>query len=153
MNRNVRTTSQIAVTSSALAYVDRITGGIDGPDVEFVYYEGDGIEDEIRICIEALLVEDVCSDEIVVIVPDGHWLAEASSFLGVRCAAASVMKGLESVAVIFAGLSEIELSESRKCAYISCTRATTLLKVLLPSPIKSSVISAYSALALRNPSN
>jgi len=153
MNRNVRTTSQIAVTSSALAYVDRIIGGIDGPDVEFIYCDGDGIEDQIRICIEALLVEDVRKDEIVVIVPDGHRLAETSSFLGVRCATASVMKGLESVAVVFAGLSEIEYSGSRKYAYISCTRATTLLKVLLPSPMRSSVINAYSALALRNPSN
>jgi hypothetical protein len=153
MNRNVRTTSQIAIASSALAYVDRITGGIDGPEVEFLYHGDHDMEDEIKNCVNSLLSEEVLQEEIVIIVPDELGHAKFDQSFGVRAVTTSQMKGLESVAVIFAGLAEIQSTESRKSAYISCTRATTILKVLLPRPSESEVSRAYAALARRNPSN
>jgi hypothetical protein len=153
MNRNVRTTSQIAVASSALAFVDRITGGIDGPEVEFVYHEDYDIENEIQNCVDSLVSEEVRHEEIVIIVPDELRRRQFEMSFGVRIATTSQMKGLESVAVIFVGLAEIQNVESRKSAYISCTRATTILKVLFPRSLQSEISRAYAALARRNPTH
>ena len=67
MNRNVRTTSQIAIASSALAYIDRISGGIDGPDVDFLYSENEDYLNDVLLACENLVSEEVHLDEIIVV--------------------------------------------------------------------------------------
>ena len=166
MNRNVRTTSQIAIASSALAYIDRISGGIDGPDVDFIYSEHEDYLDDVLLAVEHLVSEEVRLDEIVVVTSAplelGFLSPQAQKFslfnpsqvgeLRIRHASVDEIKGLESTAVIYAGLTEIETSESRRNAYIACTRATTILKIVVPKFVRQQIIDAHAALVLRNPS-
>jgi len=165
MNRNVRTTTQIAVTSSALAYVDRILGGIDGPEVEFIYsVPGREVQDVIG-CVQDLLDKEVQLNEIVVVaqdvirqamlsrnVQDFISFSETSNPRGrIRLASVSEIKGLESVAIVYVNPGEIRSDKARRDAYVSCTRATTLLRIIVSNEIRNDVIEAYAALALRNP--
>lgn len=166
MNRNVRTTSQIAIASSALAYIDRISGGIDGPDVDFIYTEDEGGLDDVLLAVKNLVSEEVRLDEIVVVTSVPLELsclsAQAQKFIRfdsnqvgeshIRHASVGEIKGLESTAIIYAGLTEIKTGESRRDAYIACTRATTILKIVVPKLVRQQIIDAHAALALRNPS-
>jgi hypothetical protein len=167
MNRNVRTTAQIAVASSALAYIDRISGGIDGPEVEFIYSENGKDLEDLLCAVEALLSEDVHLDEIIVVTSDpletsllaplAHKFVDFSSVgqgeTRIRHASVSEIKGLESTAIVFAGMTSIKTMESRQDAYIACTRATTILKIIVPKFARQEIIDSFAALALRNPSN
>ena len=160
---NVRTTTEIAVTASALGYVDHISGGIAGPQVELIYSEEESERQTVKDKINELLSLGFARNEVMVIGlnDSDYWYSgvlegivsaynDFDDHSGVTFATASSVKGLETVAVILVGFSELESAQSRQSAYIGATRASTFLAVVADQSLKSAFDSAYAALAMRN---
>jgi hypothetical protein len=160
---NVRTTTQIAATASALGYVNQMNGGINGPDVFLDYGEQAEISVKVRKRIDLLVALGLNRSEILLLSLYHHdfsndsQLRDIVSPLGsepredlVRYSTVADAKGLESVAVILFGFSEFESFFARQQAYIGATRASTYLSVILDKNVEPDVISAYVELASRH---
>jgi hypothetical protein len=160
---NVRTTTQIAATASALGYVNQMNGGINGPDVFLDY----GARDEIsvKVCkrIDLLVSLGLNRSEILLLSLDRHDFSNDSQLRDivapltselrtdlVRYSTVADAKGLESVAVILFGFSEFESFFARQQAYIGATRASTYLSVILDRKVEPDVVAAYVQLASRH---
>jgi hypothetical protein len=151
----VRTTSQIAVTASAFGHVDRLRGGIVGPEVEVHLVDKHEVLDAVINEVQTLLEAGLTSDEIMVLSPypmDERTLSEFKK-KKINFATTEEMKGLESLAVVLFGFQDLKSPFSRKQAYLGCTRAVAILRVFLDSNLKEEVAHAYSELAFRNPAN
>lgn len=160
---SVRTTKQIAVTASALGYVDQIGGGIHGPDVEILYVNEAGVRKAVRKKVEQLIDLGLISEEILLIslAEDSFWLSgelsgvtqefgHSKSKQVVNYSAANDVKGIESVAVILVGVNELQSAWARQQSYIASTRASTYLSIILTEDLKISIDDAYFALAERH---
>lgn len=161
---NVRTTTGIAVTASALGFIDRMIGGIEGPDIDLIYCESYDLSSRVKEKIGSLVSLGLDQSEILILSPN---LEDFSSdvVLGnlvqsleigvvtklVRYSTIADAKGLESVAVILVGFREFHSFFSRQQAYIGATRATTFLVMILDRSLETEVASAYKELAIRNP--
>lgn len=163
--QNVRTTREISVTASALGYVDRMSAGISGPEVDLLYCSPAMIGKEIATKISALINLGIKASEILLLGFDQEDAVqyrelknlieplETSNYGGaVRFASISEVKGLEAVAVIVFGFKGFKSGFARQQAYIGATRASTYLSIILGESLSSQVADAYAALALRNPS-
>jgi hypothetical protein len=162
----VRTTSQIAVTASAFGYVDRLRGGIDGPEVEVRFVKSEEVLDAVVHEVEKLLSEGLSLEEVTVLSPfpleQGSIdsitkrftsIVSVSDSSKIRFATTEEMKGMESLAVVLFGLEDLESAFSRRQAYVGCTRAVAILRVFLDQGLEKQVAEAYSELAFRNPAN
>ncbi len=160
---NVRTTKEIAVTASALGYVNHISGGIHGPAVELLYVDPDNSRKRVKEKIDELLCSGVLAGEILVLSfdKDSFWLQGELEGLtkrydqpgaedSVKYASAFEAKGLESVVVILVGIEELQSPTARQQAYIGATRASTLLAIVMEKRLRHEVEDAYASLAFRN---
>ena len=159
---NVRTTTGIAAAASALGHVNRMDGGINGPEVFLRYCKKNEISVSVRERIELLVSFGLKRSEILLLSlnsqdfsndvelrdlvspPGGNLNDNLVSYSTIADA-----KGLESVAVILFGFSEFKSFFARQQAYIGATRATTFLSVVLEYNVESEVALAYKDLALR----
>jgi len=162
--QNVRTTREISVTASALGYVDRMTAGISGPEVDLLYCSPAKVGEQIATKVGALISLGLKASEILLLGFDQEDAVqypelknlieplETSNYGGaVRFASISEVKGLEAVAVIVFGFKGFKSGFARQQAYIGATRASTYLSIILGESLSSQVADAYAALALRNP--
>jgi len=160
---NVRTTTQIAATASALGYVNQMNGGINGPEVFLDYGKQAEISVKVRKRIDLLVTLGLNRSEILLLSLDRHDFSNDSQLRDivsplasepredlVRYSTVADAKGLESVAVILFGFSEFESFFARQQAYIGATRASTYLSVILDKNVEPDVISAYVKLASRH---
>ena len=162
---NVRTTMEIAVAASALGYVNSISCGIHGPEVDFIYDDKPNLRKRVNEKISELRQNGVTADEIMVLSlnEDAYWLEgelqgvtrpidllESDGLI--KCANVYQAKGLESIAVILVGIDELHSPSARQQAYIGTTRASTLLSVIAERKIHNEVITAYTALTIRSES-
>ena len=159
---NVRTTTGIAAAASALGHVNRMDGGINGPEVFLRYCKKNEISVSVRERIDLLVSLGLKRSEILLLSLNSQdfsndvELRDLVSPLGgnlddnlVSYSTVADAKGLESVAVILFGFSEFKSFFARQQAYIGATRATTFLSVILEHNVESEVASAYKDLALR----
>jgi hypothetical protein len=160
---NVRTTTQIAATASALGYVNQMNGGINGPDVFLDYGARDEISVKVRKRIDLLVSLGLNRSEILLLSLDRHDFSNDSQLRDivapltselrtdlVRYSTVADAKGLESVAVILFGFSEFESFFARQQAYIGATRASTYLSVILDRKVEPDVVAAYVQLVSRH---
>jgi len=160
---NVRTTVEIAVAASALGYVNNISCGIHGPEVDFTYIEKTDIRKKVKEKVLELRGNGLSVDEIIVLSfnEDSFWLEGELKGLTVplgspksdemiNYATVYQAKGLESVAVILVGIDELSSPAARQQTYIGATRASTILVLITELGLRVKVGEAYAALALRS---
>ena len=160
---NVRTTVEIAVAASALGYVNNISCGIHGPEVDFIYIEKTDIRKKVKEKLLELRGNGLSVDEIIVLSfnEDSFWLegelkgltvplGSPKSDEMVNYATVYQAKGLESVAVILVGIDELSSPAARQQTYIGATRASTILVIITELGLRVKVGEAYAALALRS---
>jgi hypothetical protein len=160
---NVRTTTQIAATASALGYVNQMNGGINGPEVFLEYGAQDEILVKVRKRVDLLVSLGINRSEILLLSLARYDFSFDSQLRDIVVPLASELrtdlvqystvadaKGFESVAVILFGFSEFESFFARQQAYIGATRASTYLSVILDKKVEPDVVSAYIQLASRH---
>lgn len=158
LSKNCRSTRPISLTISALTGVPFAPGGVeDGPTPELLY-----VDDSTRVAdlvlqrAERLIRMGIESNELVVLTPrtlQKSCLADrAESFVDfrqdvsdrrIRHATVGAFKGLESKAVILAGVDEIASTWARQQLYVGCSRSTVLLEVVLPVSAAGEVARGY----------
>jgi len=162
LSKNVRNSVEIATLSSALGYVDRIEGGIHGPPPQLKFLPAGSEVAAVMESVESWLDQGLERDEVRVLVPsalarggsrEGGFFGTLDVSLktaGVALCSIEEMQGRESIAVIVVGIDELRSTESRRLAYLACTRAQVFLHVVLPESMQPIVDGAYADLLLRN---
>jgi hypothetical protein len=162
LDLNVRGTVEIAVTSSAFGHVDRIRGGIHGPEVKLRFPDSPSLREEVLDIVDEWISTGIDSQEILVLVPgseidrpDDQTAAGIGSLRimlakrSVRLSTPAEMKGWESSAVVYAGAHGLGTTEERREAYLACTRAQVLLAVVGHRSMQDDVPGAYAAAIAR----
>lgn len=162
LDRNVRGTIEVAVTSSALGYVDRIEGGIHGPDVSLKFADSPALWQRVEEVVDEWTSKGVSPDGILVLIPDAMFRQAAYDWdpalrvlqgsltkRGITLSSPARMKGWESAAVVYAGVRDLESIQARREAYIACTRAQVLLAVIGFESLESQIPAAYAAAVVR----
>lgn len=162
LERNVRGTIEIAVTSSAVGYIDRIEGGLHGPEVDLQYLESPFLWRRTLEIVNEWISKGIDASEILVLVPevelrpvggtpDAELRALDASLLrlGVTLSTPAEIKGWESAAVVYAGLRGLGKSRARREAYIACSRAQALLAIVGFESLAADIPAAYAAAAIR----
>lgn len=159
---NVRGTVEIAVTSSAFGYVDRIDGGINGPNVSLKYADPPAMWDEVLEVVSMWIGQGIDSSDICVLVAAEvlhqedndsgsgiHAMRASLTRMGVVLSTPEEMKGRERVAVVFAGVRGLGSVRERREAYLACSRAQVLLTVVGFPSLTADIGAAYAAAVVR----
>jgi hypothetical protein len=160
---NVRGTVEVALASSALGYVDRIYGGIHGPEVNLHYCDAPALWDQVLVVVEDWVTKGIVAEDILVLVSGAelrqaeddmnsqlHSLRANLIKLGVGISTPAEMKGWESAAVVYAGARELESIPARRETYLACSRAQVLLTVIGFDSLEEHVPLAYAAAIARD---
>ena len=159
---NVRGTVEVAVTSSALGYVDRIRGGIQGPEVDLQFSDPPALWRLVLDIVSDWGNKGISHSDILVLFSErtDDWgddvkdseLLHLQTLLTERGVAYSTpvrMKGRESTAVIYAGAGDLETIRARQEAYLACTRAQVLLAIVGRESLRIQIPDAYAAAVTR----
>ena len=141
---NCRTTQQITEMATMLSGARMAAESpINGPDVDTLDDWSMPWPERARSATLEMLDRGLSPDDIVVLVPsEGDRLSltkETPELFGrdgdraVRVETISDFKGLEAVAVVLAGLRDLENPDNRRAAYVGSTRAKAYLAVALAS--------------------
>ena len=162
LDLNVRGTVEIAVTSSAFGHVDRIRGGIHGPDVVLRFVDPPALWEEVLDIVDGWTSTGIDAQDILVLVPgpergraevrSGDRIEPLGNLLArrnVRLSTPAEMKGWECSAVVYAGANGLGTTEARREAYLACTRAQVLLAVVGHESMQLDVPHAYAAAVAR----
>ena len=144
---NCRNTPEVA-TSTALysaTQPDEIQAA-SGPEVTQHFIESTTAEREaLSHLINDWHGRGIPLDDVVVLGPTDspppHFSAVFSgSYQGLRWVSIDDFKGREATAIIVTGISEFDSRESRRLAYVSCSRARWLLALIVPRAAEDSLI-------------
>lgn len=159
---NVRGTVEIAVTSSAFGYVDRVSGGIHGPEVSLRFSDPPVLWDDVLAVVDGWVDKGISPADLLVLVaaetlrdaeldPDPGFSALRSGLArrGVILSTPNEMKGRESAGVVYAGARGLKSVQERREAYLACSRAQVLLVVAGCTTLEADVGTAYAAAVMR----
>lgn len=159
LSQNCRTTEAIALTVSALSGVPYAPGGAEAgptPTITYLGQEAPAAE-QVLERVRGMRNLGLDARDIVVLTP--HRLASSvlsvaeSAFVDfreevvggrVRHGTIGAFKGLEAAAVLIASVSEIDSVWMRQQLYVGCSRATTMLELVLPEALRDSVAGGYA---------
>lgn len=159
---NVRGTVQIAVTSSAMGYVDRIQGGIQGPEVDLHFSEPPAMWQQVLDIVNDWGEKGIIPSDVLVLFSEKtdirgefeddlelHRLLNSLAKRGISYSTPMEMKGRESTAVVYVGAVDLETIRARQEAYLACTRAQVLLAVVGRESLRDQVPDAYAEAVAR----
>jgi hypothetical protein len=162
LDLNVRGTIEVAVTSSALGYVNRIRGGIQGPDVDLQFAEPPVIWQQVMEIVNDWGSKGIIPADILVLFSEElnnrgevendlelQHLQNSLKERGISFSTPMQMKGRESTAVVFVGADNLETVRARQEAYLACTRAQVLLAVVGRESLRDQIPDAYAAAIAR----
>lgn len=149
---NCRNTAQIATTTAMMSAVtpDEIAGG-DGPDVDVRFVARSRIISTAAAIAAAWRTRGV--DDVIILGESNDVPAPARRALTahglvarehpaspgpsqVRWCRLEDFKGLEATAVVVTGITDLSRAEMLRRAYVACSRARTLLAVVLPEELE-----------------
>ena len=150
LNKNCRNTQQVADFASMVSGASvHAESRIFGPDPQLCNRWDEHWKQRSIDQVSSLMDDGLPCEDIVLLVADEEQrqaiLTTAPELLVavpvpnyVQVATISSFKGLESTAVVLAGLQTLDEPALRQAAYIGATRATIELRVVLPGSAKSS---------------
>lgn len=148
---NCRNTQQIVEMSALLSGSEvSAPSPVHGPDVILADDWDLPWTTRALVCVNHILSEGTPTHDLVVLTASRKQcldlIATSNGLIGgadtsgaVRCSTTAGFKGLESTAVVIAGLGSLDKPTMRRTAYVAATRAKVLLAVALDSTAEPSL--------------